>query len=681
MTSDNEPKSLLWPSLYLCIWLLLGLLHAGKSIIFSGGQEFPGDLGDGRLNNLQLEHVYQSIAGEASFKSPSQFYPVEGTISHSDIHLGTVGFYAIARMLGASVEGAFQIWCLTIVALNLLSSAYLLRVLKLPWLFIGPLAFAMGSPSILVHFIGQHIQVSPVFPFIFALAIVACLSASPSWLKWIQLAGCLAWLHLCSPYLGFFGTLGIAPFCLVPFFGDRSPSTVSLKGLSWLSLIASLAAILLCFYMYWLYFAEAQSGTRSWSEVQALSPTPTDWLLPAKGQWLYSWLYHTTAPVNRSEFALFSGFIPWIGILAAVATLWIPTDKKRIKTIAIVSALSAFGLILLFTRFGNSGLYLWLAEHLESLRTFRAPNRSILIIHILQLSALAAVISVLIQQVHRKPLRWILLSVILFSCLESLTLFQNSFPKEIAVARREAIIEQWTQAGDRPVLALAPGPTNQFLPNVHLDAWAAALETGRATINGYSGRVPNGYLNFIQAPTEDNLQKLIAHRDLRPADISVVNNWGQAEASLNIVHFDRRPIPNLANFQVQPSGWDLAYEVQSYEIDGKRFYMFHPPAHLDFPVPDSSQRFQCDIAMLEGAYSKGGNTDGVGITWTLIIGGEEQLLDSQHLNPRDVPGDRGPQTVSLPLPAASGRTLRLTVDKGPKNSSYDWAVFSELRFE
>ncbi len=57
------------------IWVFLGVFQLTQSIWLSGFSNLPGDLGDGRFNNLVLEHGYQSLQGTQDWLSPGQFYP------------------------------------------------------------------------------------------------------------------------------------------------------------------------------------------------------------------------------------------------------------------------------------------------------------------------------------------------------------------------------------------------------------------------------------------------------------------------------------------------------------------------------------------------------------------------------------------------------------------------------
>ena len=77
-------------------------------------------------------------------------------------------------------------------------------------------------------------------------------------------------------------------------------------------------------------------------------------------------------------------------------------------------------------------------------------------------------------------------------------------------------------AGDRPVLAYAPGNTSQRVFLVQLDAWSAALRLHRVTINGYSGGMPASHERFFWRPTAENARQLLAAWAIPAGDVSLV---------------------------------------------------------------------------------------------------------------------------------------------------------------
>ncbi len=145
------------------MWAIAATVYVTQGIWASGWDDYLGDEVDGRLNNLLLEHGYQSLLGNYDFESPGQFFPTRGTIAYSDMHIGTLPLYAIGRFVGLSVEGAYQCWTVSIALLNCLAFLLLLRALKVPWALVGPMVFLGASPASLVVFAGLRQRKCPAF--------------------------------------------------------------------------------------------------------------------------------------------------------------------------------------------------------------------------------------------------------------------------------------------------------------------------------------------------------------------------------------------------------------------------------------------------------------------------------------------------------------------------------------
>jgi hypothetical protein len=110
-------------------WMLLAvvLFFVGTSLFFRVDQ-IPGDLGDARFNMYVLEHGHRWLMRlDSSFWSAPFFYPAPNVITYSDNHLGSLLFYSMFRILGASRETAFQLWAVTLFALNYFVTWFVLK--------------------------------------------------------------------------------------------------------------------------------------------------------------------------------------------------------------------------------------------------------------------------------------------------------------------------------------------------------------------------------------------------------------------------------------------------------------------------------------------------------------------------------------------------------------------------
>lgn len=120
---------------------------------------------------------------------------------------------------------------------------------------------------------------------------------------------------------------------------------------------------------------------------------------------------------------------------------------------------------------------------------------------------------------------------------------------------------------------------------------------------------------------------------------------------------------------------------QTSLIDGEEgpYLSVHTPAFLSFALGGTEQLLQFDYGLEDGAYTKGGQTDGAVFTVELRRRtGKAQIIFERYLQPAAIPDDRGRQHASLSL-ANIGPGDRLLLRIGPGNSnSWDWTYVANL---
>ncbi len=122
----------------------------------------------------------------------------------------------------------------------------------------------------------------------------------------------------------------------------------------------------------------------------------------------------------------------------------------------------------------------------------------------------------------------------------------------------------------------------------------------------------------------------------------------------------------------------------AYVHDGRPLFLLNPPGRMTFVLTGTETALEFQAGLLPGAYSNGGNSDGVGLRIELEeAASATRTLLTQVLNPRDRAEDRGSRRIHVPLPApAPGTRLNLVIDPGPANNgSWDWSYIEGLRFE
>jgi len=510
--------------------VIVAVLHVGQSIWLKNG--IPGDLADARLVNCLLEHIYQWIGGHADLFSPSQFYPTRGTLVYCDNHFGTALLYAAFRVCGASMERAFQLWVLSMLAANAVALSFLFRRLRIHPLIGLPL-IVFGTSSFALVFKAGHPQTLPMFPFIMSLAFFLQFlrSADAKQLCWSLLW--FGYQHACYFYYGYFtGVLLLGLFVIMTCLWLRRDwwqrFSMSVKA-HWPLLLSSLAVVLiLLITLYAPYSAFAKhSGTRSIEDLRVIAPNLGAWFSASPFSLFYSHQTFYKPGANVAENSLFAGWGVWVVLVCTIA---FTLCRRRLKqeaalasSIIIVCLLS----IAFITSWGSAdhNLYVKFAERLPSIRALRAFTRIAYLLIVLEACAAALALNLL----YKMSMSGLVQTLAIFTSFaigfESLSAGQPYYLKATSQKRRIALEDAWRNAGAREVLVFAPGFTNQPSQFVNTDCWQVALSLHKFTMNGYSGNEPPTYSTFLHAPTIENAHALLSILHLDESRISIVRDW------------------------------------------------------------------------------------------------------------------------------------------------------------
>jgi hypothetical protein len=674
------------------IWGVLAVLHVTQSIWLSGGRAYPGDLGDGRFNQLLLEHGYQAIRGLNTWNSPAQFYPVQDTLAYSDTHAGTLPIYAALRCFSISSLEAWQLWFVVVTALNAVAAFRLFRALGVGVWLRGPVVFASVGSTTMVWLAGTHMQMLPIFPALFAWeqAILWCGDRRP-W-RPVSALGWLAWQFAASPYSAFFagvvaGWTGLAWWLLRLRGRNRpEPPPDDEAKLSWVKdLVVFLAGTGLAALVLSIYLPAVHAGhTRPMAEIVDLAPELASWFTASPANFFYpaGWPGEQR---NLIEHAWFPGFIPMI-LLATLLVVGWSQRRTHLGSWALALGLGTVATVLFFTKWDadGHGLWVWLAAHLAPLRAFRASGRVAGLLQFALIGAGGLLLTHWLESSRHRVGAFACVGVACLLALENLSHHQPSTLIATSRARTDALVAAWKRAGDRPILAFAPGFSNQCDAWMQLDAWSAALSLHRVTINGYSSGVPESHVLFFWRPSADNVRALLADTGIPEANVSIVESLGaDAERRLHFTRLVERPLVGLEDFDLQPIGWTLFAPLERFEVNGRTMYQFTPPAEVRFSLPATATRIGLDVRMREGSYDGLGHSDGVGLTWVMRTqSGAERQLRNEMINPRDRIEDRGTLRREVILPPGDGRILVLRIDPGPRgDNAWDWPLFGSLRMK
>ncbi|MCC5025289.1 MAG: hypothetical protein J6386_22005 [Candidatus Synoicihabitans palmerolidicus] len=314
------------------------------------------------------------------------------------------------------------------------------------------------------------------------------------------------------------------------------------------------------------------------------------------------------------------------------------------------------------------------------MRAFRAAGRITMLVHVTLVIAAGLSLAAWWNQGKRA----VVSITVVFLLIEALSAGQLRYAIQTAVARQNALIDAWTSAGNRPVLAFAPGFTNQAQPEQNLDAWAAALATRRATLNGFTGGAPSSHLPFLWSPTSQNAEGLMYYLKLPAAQVSIVTSLPDSVArSLGYEFFPQRSLQPLVGFQLQPFEWELFSSLEQFTYDDVEFYQFTPIAVVRFRIPPGVRGIEFLIGMRPGSYDNGGESDDFALSWKIVDAtGGTLVQDQRIIDPGRHPEQRQFMTQTLPChePQRPQRELILVFGPGPSGSNaWDWPLIGRMR--
>jgi hypothetical protein len=488
------------PALFLAgVWLVV-FRSLGPQL-----NQLPGDLVDTRFNIYILEHGFRWISAlDQSFWDAPFFYPYPLALAFSDNHLGSLLFYSAFRVFNLDRETAFQGWYILGYCLNFLSTAWVLKRLKLAPLAVGAGAFlfAFGLPVL-----AQESHQQLLYRFCIPPACYAFwqfiqkpgLKQIASGLFWVF------WQYAISIYLGvFLCLLLVAASLILPFYAKvplrRQPaywwnmfaqawksSKLAVRSFYILSVLC-LGALLIMLLKPYATASQAYGIYRSWSEVSELLPRLQSFFIADASQIWQSLASLTAGTVSqRQEQQLFVGGAV-IGLLVLGLVWRFQSPRKKIAALF----LWALGLLILLTicvdRF-SLFIFLWI---LPGFNSIRAVSRIILVL-MWPLALYSAVVIDACLAAKKKILTLGITLLVVFLVAESVFYTHYTTSKASAQARIIALQEHIpSNIPQDPVLfVMNSREENWYLTEV--DAMLLSQDLGWPVMNGYSAFIPPGY--------------------------------------------------------------------------------------------------------------------------------------------------------------------------------------------
>ncbi len=549
--AEKRRSGQVWSTLFFLALITAMELFFFRSVL--GTDALPGNDVDSRLNNLIMEHWYHFLRGKESFSSLSEFYPVTGTVSYTDMLLGYSILYCPLRFLGFSI---FQAGKLTILLLHAIGSFSFFYFLKKElktgsWAaLLGVICFSFAN--------GYALRIAHTQMAALSLIPLILICASRALRKREKKAGRRFWTWLAVSGTALLAYTGWYSFFFLMLFLFLSAIAMLLSlRITDRELLKTFAGqirpgMVIEFLLFLLYFAlclipflrlylptAKMSGGRSWQDVVYFLPGPADLFNLGEGNLLFGPFFQSQAAAgtgSKGVWELTQGFpLPEIILLIVFLILFIVHDRNstekeswfksrpdRKRNAEQKKWLSAQGMsfrmkrsciyalagtvlfsFILAMEIGGFSLWYLVWRCIPGASAIRAAARWYYFL-LLPLSVLMALLAENIHQQIRSRNFWpgerLQPQVLLMMSGCALLLWICNINK--------SGLSLWTESSQQAFLDSTPLPpeeaeviaimdssgTMHEWPYVdHLNAWMLADHLGIKTVNGYSGQVPKDY--------------------------------------------------------------------------------------------------------------------------------------------------------------------------------------------
>lgn len=504
-------------------FFVFGVWYFCLRILGDGLEFIPGDLGDSRFINYLLEHGYQWMSGNTeSFWRASFMYPFEHNIAISDNMLGTLPIYSFWRVLGFEQETAYQLWWISLSALNYWVCYFVLN----RWFGKRELAIAGAWIFAFTIFnMGQLNYMQMIIRFMVPVVIYAAA-------KWVE-SGKLKYFSIFSIgiviqfysviYTGFFlmyFSLGfIFLYMLITknytFFLDIFKKENILKTIG-----VSLFCIgtMLWLMLPYLHIADIL-GTRTYDEVSKNIPTFEAYLFPHESTLIWnSWheAFRPNVPNWWIQYT-FAGIIPLLTLLC-FPLIWLfnKIRKTKLDNITIGLGLAALCIAALYVRTDDFKTLYVLVFKLPGMNSIRVIPR---FMHVEIFFLIALFVSLMLKLPRSFAFGIILLAIIDNSFIPD-TIVRTE-KKEIQQRRTETIaLVKANINSEYDAFAIVDTVTPFYI--TQLDAMNASNYVGKPTVNGYSSSCPGEFGQFFSTATNEGLNRWLKHEKIPRKKILVI---------------------------------------------------------------------------------------------------------------------------------------------------------------
>jgi len=135
-------------------------------------------------------------------------------------------------------------------------------------------------------------------------------------------------------------------------------------------------------------------------------------------------------------------------------------------------------------------------------------------------------------------------------------------------------------------------------------------------------------------------------------------------------------------FSTYPIAYDAQNPLSEAVIDGRDIAVLHAPSLMTFDLPAKATRITGRFGFMEGAYSKGGKTNGAEFVVYWSNGYNRVELFRKYLDPVNLATDRGLHEFRGELGGLTGGRVYLQINPGPYNDfSWDWTGWTDVEIK
>lgn len=530
--------------------LIFGLYAVPISIFGSDLKYIMGDLGDARFNNYILEHGYKYLIGDVeNFWDVPMMFPFKNVIAFSDNLLGTLPVYAIYRFSGFDRETAFQLWIISMFALNYIFCFWALK----KWtgnIIISATAayiFAFGIYNI-GHF--EHVQVFPKFIASFVI-FWFWKFLSETKLKYFLFASLgLVYQYYCGIYLGFFllYTLFFLFAAYLIIYRDNLFFKKFLKvkfSLVFVSIIF-ISSFILFFLIKPYLDITTTTNLRNFQEIATTVPKPVSYFFThiAAKNW-YDLSQHSQYKFENWWMHFhFSGIIPWLGIIVGILVIWrkkVTAENKKIYKFIYISLILN---IMFCINIKGFSLYKFVM-YFPGFSSMRSIDRILNI----QIILFLIIFALSFSEIYRlnKKIKLILMLFPFFAIFDNAINVNvlKRFDKKFSQNKVNDIVINIKEQYDKKYKAIAylPQITKPTEPDVHiktielqLSVILAAQSLNIPVVNSYTGYYPVDYGPFFSNMDTASLRRWCIFMNYNYNDIQQINDLKKSILRIDTIY-------------------------------------------------------------------------------------------------------------------------------------------------